>query len=180
VLHGWRRRELAASGAAGGPAPALPGPGQHWEDWQVVPQPPGWADGLPPWRVLLSWDHRAGPCAWEREQDLRGAGILPLYTPVAGSWLNLAAAIQRILGRRALVGQHPESAEQVKAWRAAAGRGGNADPTPFEWGGKRAARRQRARQRRHALGGAAGYTRRPLRRCRCRHSTAPLVPHHDK
>jgi hypothetical protein len=46
--------------------------------------------------------------------------------------------------------------EQVAGW--------NADPTPFEWGGKRAARRQRARERRHALGGSGGYTRRPLPR----------------
>jgi hypothetical protein len=32
--------------------------------------------------------------------------------------------------------------------------GWNLDPTPFEWGGKRAARRQRSRARRHALGGS--------------------------
>lgn len=180
VLHGWLRRELAAIVAACGPAPAAPGPGQRWEDWHLTPQPPWWAEGLPPLRVLLIWDNLAGHCDWELEQDLLNAGILPLYTPVAGSWLNLAEAIQRILVRRALAGQHPESAEAVKAWLAAAVRGWNADPTPFEWGGKRAARRQRARQRRHALGGAAGYTRRPLRRCRCRRATAALVTHHDK
>ncbi|WP_406585131.1 hypothetical protein [Deinococcus aetherius] len=29
-------------------------------------------------------------------------GIMPLYTPVAGSWLNMAESIQRILVRRAL------------------------------------------------------------------------------
>jgi hypothetical protein len=49
------------------------------------------------------------------------------------------------------------------AWLAASVRGWNADPTPFEWGGKRATRRQRARERqrqRHALGGSGGYTRR--------------------
>src|SRR5581483_3347000 len=96
-----------------------------------------------------------------------------------GSWLNLAEAIQRILVRRALAGQQPQSAEDVKAWLAAAVRGWNADPTPFEWGGKRAARRQRARQRRYALGGAPGYTRRPLRRCRCRRSAALFATHHD-
>jgi hypothetical protein len=33
--------------------------------------------------------------------------------------------------------------------------GWNADPTPFVWGGKRVARRQRARERRHRLGGSA-------------------------
>jgi hypothetical protein len=49
---------------------------------------------------------------------------------------------------------------------AEAVRGWNADPTPFVWGGKRAARRQRARERRHALGGSGAYTRQPIRRRR--------------
>jgi hypothetical protein len=57
------------------------------------------------------------------------------------------------------------------AWLAETVRGWNADPTPFEWAGKRAARRQRARDRRHALGGSAGYSRRSI--CRRRHATAP-------
>ncbi|HEY8691574.1 MAG TPA: hypothetical protein VIR57_02420 [Chloroflexota bacterium] len=91
-------------------------------------------------------------------------GILPLYTPIAGSWLNLAEPLQRIVGRRALAGQQPESAAQIMDWLAAQVRGWNAHPTPFVWGGKRAARRQRAYERRHALGGAAGYTRRPIPR----------------
>lgn len=34
------------------------------------------------------------------------------------------------------------------------------------WGGKRGARRDRARERRHALGGSGAYTRRPLQRRR--------------
>jgi hypothetical protein len=180
VLHEWLRRELAAIVAACPPPPAEPGPGQRWEDWLVTPQPPWWAAGLPPLRALLIWDNLAGHCDWELEQDLLNQGILPLYTPVAGSWLNLAEAIQRILVRRALAGQQPQSAEDVKAWLAAAVRGWNADPTPFEWGGKRAARRQRARQRRYALGGAPGYTRRPLRRCRCRRSATLFATQHDK
>ncbi len=164
ILHGWLRRELAAIVA----------------DWLVMPQPAWWAEGLPPLRVLLIWDNLAGHCDWELEQDLLNQGILPLYTPIAGSWLNLAEAIQRILVRRALAGQHPDSAAEVKTWLAATVRGWNADPTPFEWGGHRAARRQRARQRRYALGGAAGYTRRPLRRCRCRHQTTLFDTQHDK
>ncbi len=180
VLHEWLRRELAVIVAACPPAPAVPGPGQRWEDWPVTPPPPWWAEGLPPLRVLLIWDNLAGHCDWELEQDLLNQGILPLSTPVAGSWLNRAEAIQRIRVRRALAGQHPQNAAEVKAWLAAAGRGGNADPTPFEGGGKRAARRQRARQRRHTLGGAAGYTRRPIRRCRCRRSTTAFAIHHDK
>jgi transposase len=31
-------------------------------------------------------------------------GIMPLYTPLGGSWLNMAESIQRILKRRALEG----------------------------------------------------------------------------
>ncbi len=179
VLHAWLRREMADIVAACAPAPAEPGPGQRWADWHVTPQPPWWADGLPPLRVLLIWDNLAGHCDWELGQDLLNQGILPLYTPVAGSWLNLAEAIQRILVRRALAGQHPENAEELKAWLAATARGWNQDPTPFEWAGKRAARRKRARERRHALGGAAGFTRRPIRRCRCSRSRSSLGSQHD-
>jgi hypothetical protein len=91
---------------------------------------------------------------------------MPLYTPVAGSWLNMAESIQRIIVGRALSGQQPESAKQVMAWLAATVRGWNAEPTPFEWGGKRAARRARARTRRHALGGSGACTRHPIRRSR--------------
>jgi DDE superfamily endonuclease len=178
VLHEWLRRELAAILAAGLPAPAESSPGGRWEDWIDPTLPAWWAEGLPPLRVLLIWDNLAGHCDWELEQDLLNWGILPLYTPVAGSWLNLAEAIQRILTRRALAGQHPQTAQEVKTWLAETVAGWNADPTPFGWGGKRAARRQRARQRRHALGGAGGYTRRPIRRCRCAHAPAPqrLLP----
>jgi hypothetical protein len=93
-------------------------------------------------------------------------GILPLYTPIGGSWLNMAESIQRILVRRALGGQHPDDAHPVMAWLAQAVRGWNADPTPFVWGGKRAARRARARDRRHRLGGSGACTRRPIHRAR--------------
>jgi len=31
-------------------------------------------------------------------------GIMPLYTPLGGSWLNMSESIQRILKRRALDG----------------------------------------------------------------------------
>jgi hypothetical protein len=164
ILHSWLRRELAAIVAACLPAPQEPGPGQRWEDWLVTPQPPWWAEGLPPLRVLLIWDNLAGHCDWELEQDLLNWGILPLFTPLAGSWLNLAEAIQRILRRRALAGQQPATAAEVKAWLAATVRGWNADPTPFVWGGKRAARRQRQRERRHRLGGSGACSRVPVPR----------------
>jgi hypothetical protein len=90
-------------------------------------------------------------------------GIMPLYTPVGGSWLNMAESIQGILVRRALEGQNPQSPAEIIAWLEAVARGWNEDPTPFEWGGKRAARRERSRNRRPALGGSGACSRRPIR-----------------
>jgi hypothetical protein len=81
---------------------------------------------------------------------------MPLYTPLSGSWLNMAESVQRILIGRALSGQHPTTALEVITWledledRVA---GWNAAPTPFVWDGKRRERRIRVRQRR--LGGSA-------------------------
>ncbi len=81
-------------------------------------------------------------------------GILPLYTPLSGSWLNMAESLQRILHRRALAGQHPQTAHQLIAWLEQTVAGWNQHPTPFVWDGKRRRRRERARMRRHALGGS--------------------------
>lgn len=154
-----------------GPYQAIPSPspvpGQRWVDWllpgQVLPLP---AAALPPLRLLLVWDNLSGHYSPSIVQWCLRHGILPLYTPIASSWLNMAESVQRIIVRRALDGQHPETADQVMAWLADAVRGWNADPTPFVWGGKRAARRHRARERRHALGGSGAYTRHPI--CRGR------------
>jgi hypothetical protein len=77
---------------------------------------------------------------------------MPLYTPLSGSWLNLAEALQRIIVRRALSGQQPQSPEEIIAWLEETVAAWNEDPTPFTWGGKRKERRERARQRR--LGGS--------------------------
>ena len=86
-------------------------------------------------------------------------GVMPLYTPLGGSWLNMAESIQRIIIRRALEGQNPETPEQIMAWLEAVACGWNNDPTPFEWGGARAARRERSRIRRHAFGGSGACVR---------------------
>jgi hypothetical protein len=165
VLHPWLEQQLTAILAACPPPPAVPVPGTRWADWRL----PGAAPlpvALPPVRLLLVWDNLAGHHTPAMVQWCYEHGILPLYTPLAGSWLNMAESIQRIIVRRALAGQQPQTAQQVMDWLAAAVRGWNAQPTPFGWGGKRAARRQRARQRRHALGGSGAVTRRPL--CRGR------------
>jgi hypothetical protein len=163
VLLPWLEQELTAILATC----SSEAPASRWEEWLPATAPPWWAEGFPPLRVLLIWDNLQGHHNWEFEQWCLNHGILALFTPVGGSWLNLAESVQRIVVRRALAGQHPQSSAEVQTWLAAAVRGWNAAPTPFEWGGKRAARRERARQRRHALGGSGGYTRRPIRRCRC-------------
>jgi hypothetical protein len=58
-------------------------------------------------------------------------GILPLYTPISGSWLNTAESLQRIIVHRALSGQHPQSAQQVNNWLEQTVTGWNRKPTPF-------------------------------------------------
>jgi hypothetical protein len=88
---------------------------------------------------------------------------MPLDTPLGGSWLNLAASLQRVLKRRALAGTHPATPAAITAALEATARAWNRDPTPFVWGGRRAARRERARQRQHALGGSGATAHRPIR-----------------
>jgi len=173
VLHPWLQDEMTSI-LADLPALRPPEAEAHaartfWEVWQagLTVHPTLLAD-LPPLRLLLVLDNLIGHKSADLVCWLFQHGVMPLYTPLSGSWLNLAESVQRILARRALDGQHPETSAQVMAWLAAEVRGWNANPTPFVWGGKRAARRQRARERRHALGGAGGYTRRPIARSRTR------------
>jgi hypothetical protein len=162
VLHPWLQAELAAILAT------LPPPGddpaRRAVDWAWDDMTRRWAAAVPPIRLLLVWDNLAGHHSGDLVVWLLAHGVWPLFTPLGGSWLNLAESVQRILVRRALAGQQPQAAQEAMDWMAAAVRGWNADPTPFAWGGKRAARRQRARERRHALGGSGGFTRRSIRR----------------
>jgi DDE superfamily endonuclease len=170
VLHPWLQAELTAV------LQRLPEPTEvlspkenrrRWQRWQegltvriTLPRE------LPPLRMLLVLDNLAGHYTVDFVLWLFAHGIMPLYTPLGGSYLNMAESIQRILKRRALDGQHPKTPEEIIAWLEAAARGWNHEPTPFEWGGKRQERRRRARERRHALGGSGAYTRRSIRRAR--------------
>jgi hypothetical protein len=152
VLHPWLQAELTAVLSALPPAPADAAerpPLGRWSTW-LGREP---REVLPPLRLILIWDNLAGHLSWEMVRWLYRQGVLPLYTPLSGSWLNLAEAVQRIIARRALDGQHPQSADEVIGWLEDTVAAWNADPTPFIWGGKRHERRLRARQRR--LGGAA-------------------------
>ena len=168
VLHGWLKRELSAV-LAGLPElpPTADAARAAWLRWQeglavriTLPQQ------LPPLRVLLVLDNLAGHKTPGLVLWLFAHGVMPLYTPVGGSWLNLAESIQRVLKRRALDGQHPQTPEQIMAWFEAVAGHWNKDPTPFHWGGKRKRRRDRQRERRHRVGGSGGYTRRLIGRRR--------------
>jgi DDE superfamily endonuclease len=166
ILHPWLQAELQAILAAL-PEPAeVLSPAENrrcWEQWQeglsvriTLPET------LPPLRLLLVLDNLAGHLTPSLMLWLFAHGIMPLYTPLGGSWLNMAESIQRLLKRRALDGHHPQTPEAILAWLEEAARGWNRAPTPFLWGGKRKARRGRARQRRYAIGGSGAYTERPL------------------
>jgi hypothetical protein len=154
VLHPWLQEELtqvlALLPLATTVEAARPGPAQ-WATWLGhEPREP-----LPPLRLILIWDNLAGHLSWSIVRWLFLQGVMPLYTPLGGSWLNMAESVQRILGGRALAGQHPQAAHEIIQWLEETVAGWNAAPTPFVWDGKRRARRQRARQRRLGGSGAA-------------------------
>ncbi len=165
VLHPWLKRELAAILAGMSEPNADAASRRSWERWQDgLTIKPTLLTALPPLRMLLVLDNLAGHKTPALVCWLFEHGIMPLYTPVGGSWLNMAESIQRVLKRRALDGQHPSHTGQIIAWFEAVAGHWNEAPTPFMWGGKRAARRQRQRERRHRVGGSGAYTRVPIRR----------------
>lgn len=168
VLHGWLKQELTAV-LATLPVPTTPPKASHlptqWEAWQAdLTEKPTLPPVLPPLRMLLILDNLAGHKTPELVLWFFANGIMPLYTPLGGSWLKMAESIQRIRKRRALNGQHPVHTDQIIAWLEAVAAHWNQEPTPFVWGGKRWERRQRLRERRHRLGGSRAYTRTPVRR----------------
>ncbi len=48
---------------------------------------------LPPLRMLLVWDNLTGHKTTEMVVWLCQHGIMPLYTPLGGSWLNMAEVV---------------------------------------------------------------------------------------
>jgi hypothetical protein len=165
LLHPWFEAELPAIVAT------LPRRGEAvesaanraaWARWQEGPSARFTRlDDLPPLRMLLILDHLGGHQSAAFVGWLMAHGIMPLYAPLGGSGANRAESMQRILVSRAPSRPHPENPEPLMAWLEAVGRAWNRAPTPFEWGGKRAARRQRAWERRHRLGGSGAVMGRP-------------------
>jgi transposase len=167
VLHPWLKEELLAilaqqekehpyTSQVVDPTPsAIWGHWHHWW-WSYERFTP-----CPRLRLILVWDNLAGHLSYEMVRWLLHHGILPLYTPLGGSWLNMAESIQRIIVRRALDGQHPQTPTEIITWLEETVTGWNRHPTPFVWGGKRKQRRERARLRRLGGSGAAlanGYS----------------------
>jgi hypothetical protein len=120
VLHPWLREHLSEILAA------LPVPKASldpvaaraaWAVWQAgLAMPFPLPHNLPPLRLLLVWDNLAGHKTPDLVLWLCAQGIMPLYTPVGGSWLNMAESIERVLKRRALDGQHPHSPDEIGSW----------------------------------------------------------------
>jgi len=182
VLHPWLQEQL--TDVLAGLPEAEMGTEDLWgrrlSDWGILDAQARGLDEIVV-RLLVVLDNLSGHHTPSFVEWCHRRGIVLLYTPIGGSWLNMAESIQRIVVRRALAGQHPENGEQIMDWLSATVRGWNADPTPFEWGGKRAARRRRAKERR-ALGGSGAYTRRPIRRASRRTvgQIADIVTSRDK
>ena len=135
-----------------------------WDVWQAgLTLPFTLPEELPPLRLLLVWDNLTGHKTPELLLWLCAHGIMPLYTPVGGSWLNMAES-------------HPARAQAPRARRAASepsrgigrlfeqtARCSNAQPTPFVWNGKRRQRRRRfSYDAIHRLSGYGACTRQPL------------------
>ena len=159
VLHPWLKEQLSqilTEIEKAHPAAALPPEMERpacaqWETW--LGHPPRTVK--PPLRILLVLDNLAGHLSYDLVDWFFEHGVMPLYTPVGGSWLNMAESVQRIIVRRALAGQHPKDAQQVIDWLEQTVEGWNQQPTSFVWNGKRRRRRERARLRRLAGSGAA-------------------------
>lgn len=166
VLHAWLRAELGAIVATLPPTPATEPEVTRrlWQHWQAgLRVRITLAEHLPPLRMLLVMDNLAGHKTPEFVLWLFAHGIMPLYTPLGGSWLNMVESLQRIIKRRALEGQAWQTTYEMIEILEATVRGWNAAPTPFVWGHARAARRARSHER-HRLGGSGACTFRSVRR----------------
>ena len=112
VLHPWLKEQLAevlAELEQAHPRETLPPEAERpacarWETWLGY-QP---RSCEPPLRIVLVLDNLAGHLSYDLVRWLFDHGVMPLYTPVGGSWLNMAESVQRIIVRRALAGQHPQ------------------------------------------------------------------------
>ena len=116
VLHPWLKEQLSevlAEIEKEHPREELPPEAERpqcaqWETWLGHP-PRG--KPLPPLRIVLVLDNLAGHLSSDLVLWFFEHGVMPLYTPLGSSWLNMAESVQRIIVPRALAGQHPKSAK---------------------------------------------------------------------
>ncbi|MGH2459201.1 MAG: transposase [Chloroflexota bacterium] len=152
VLHPWLQAQLTQI-LATLPAVALAEAERpvmaRWETW-LGPVP---RETLPPLRLILVGDNLAEHRSYSIGRWLFEHGVLPLTTPLSGSWLKMAESLPRIMVRRARAGQHPATPDDIITWLEDPVAGGTTSPTPLVGDGKRHERRVRARTRR--LGGSA-------------------------
>lgn len=160
VLHPWligERSVMLARIEKAHPREELPPEAKRllYARWKTWLWPHESDKGLPPLRIILVLDNLAGHLSYDLVRWCFKHGVMPLYTPVGGSWLNMAESVQRIIVPRALAGQHPQNAQQIIDWLEQTVEGWNQKPTPFVWNGKRRRRRERAWVRHLAGSGAA-------------------------
>jgi hypothetical protein len=160
VLHPWLKEQLSevlAEIEQAHPRAEVPPQAERplYARWKTWLWPHESDEGLPPLRIILVGDNLAGHLTPDLVEWLFHQGVMPLYTPIGGSWLNMAESVQRIIVPRALAGQYPKTAQEIIDWLEQTVAGWNEHPTPFVWNGKRRRRRERARLRRLAGSGAA-------------------------
>ena len=93
VRHPWLRQELAAIVAGLPPLPpeeaTVRATRAYWEQWREgLTVKATLLQELPPLRVLLVYDNRTGHHPPALRCGLFAHGILPLFTPLGGSWLG--------------------------------------------------------------------------------------------
>src|ERR1044071_6612936 len=101
-LHEWLEKELSEVEESL-PATTILNEQENrlmWERWQEgLLWPITLSKQLPPLRMLLVMDNLKGHKTPEMVLWMFAHGIMPLYTPLGGSWLNMAESIQRIIKR---------------------------------------------------------------------------------
>lgn len=121
-----------------GDAPSLPSSTGHFDRMEPSCQP----------RTVEGWE----PNGWKH---ILRTGVKGLITMMNTTTLDQGLAARDDDKMKPRPSSRASSLPRPRgAWLEAVARGWNCEPTPFIWGGKRQARRERARQRRHALGGS--------------------------
>jgi len=146
VIHTWLQDQLTdilcALPPVTDPPPVDPA---NWERWRAdVRTKTTLPSVLPPLRLLLVLDNLVGHHTPAWLCWCFAHGILPIFTPLGGSWLNMAESIQRLLKRRALDGQSYASPQAIIHALEAVAAHWNQHPTPFIGSGQRRERRRTA------------------------------------